>query len=60
MILELGLAILGYFIAWESRSVYHTLVARGHGEDLSYAAGFAMFSTGLFLGAMGMMWSGLT
>ena len=53
MILELGIAILGYFLAWESRSLYHTMVDRGYGEDLSYAAGFAAFASG------GMIWSGI-
>jgi len=59
MILELGIAILGYFLAWESRSLYHTMVDRGYGEDLSYAAGFAAFASGLFLGSVGMIWSGI-
>ncbi len=59
MIVELGIAALGYFLAWESRSLYHELVKRGHGEDLSYAAGFAAFSGGLFIGAMGIIWSGI-
>ena len=61
MIFELGclvIAALAYFLAWESRSLYHTMVDRGYGEDLSYTVGFAAFATGLFIGSMGLIGAG--
>lgn len=48
------LAIAGFFVAWDSRRLYHSLATHIH-EDVAYAAGLVAFVTGLFVSAMGLI-----